>query len=322
LGQLINFEGEATDPQDGPDTSLAWSTQGEPIGSGPRLSITDLPVGMNLVTLTATNSLGLTATTTVSIIVKEGLDQPGPTLTAGPTQIGWHVGAGESQLQTVELDIGNSGSDNLEFTASSNAPWLTLSAEIGTAPATLTLTADPAGFAGGVTEQTVVTLTAVGIPGQVITVPVTLSVGNTFVVGGDTDQCPDDPNEIRPGMCGCGVPETDNDADGVGVCDAADDNCPGVANPGQEDWNTNGTGDACEDSDGDALTDGDEVNKYGSDPNDRDTDGDQYADGTEVAGRSDPTNPLSIPSPAGPVTVTTETGGTQIPVTDDLEPVF
>jgi hypothetical protein len=55
-----------------------------------------------------------------------------------------------------------------------------LSAGAGTAPATLTVTADPVGFAGGVTEEATVTLTAVGIPGQVTTVPVTLSVGNTF----------------------------------------------------------------------------------------------------------------------------------------------
>jgi hypothetical protein len=187
LGQSVNLEGEATDPQlqDGaiPDTTLQWTIPGRTLGSGPRLSISDLPVGVNLVTLTATNnSLGLSGTASVSVTVKEVLDLPGPTLTAGPTQIGWHVGVGESLLQTAELDIGNSGSGDLGFTAQSSAPWLTLSATTGTAPATLTLTANPSGFAGGVTEETEVTLTAVGIPGQVITVPVTLSVGNTFVV--------------------------------------------------------------------------------------------------------------------------------------------
>jgi hypothetical protein len=137
-------------------------------------------VGVTEISLTATNSLDLTATASVMVTVTEGLDQPGPTLTAGPAQIGWNVGVGESQVQMAELDIGNSGSGDLEFTAESSAPWLTLSAAAGTAPATLTLTADPVGFAGGVTEEANVTLTAVGIPGQVITVPVTLSVGDTF----------------------------------------------------------------------------------------------------------------------------------------------
>ena len=182
VGQLVNLEGQATDPQDGviPDTGLAWSTLSGALGAGPRLSITDLPVGVNRVTLTATNSLGLVAVTTASVTVKDNVDLPGPTLTAGPAQIGWHVGVGELQPQTATLDIGNSGSGNLEFTARSNAPWLTLSTTTGVAPATLILTANPAGFSGGVTEKASVTLTAVGLAGQVITVPVTLSVGNTF----------------------------------------------------------------------------------------------------------------------------------------------
>jgi YVTN family beta-propeller protein len=216
LGQLVNLEGEATDPQlqDGaiPDTTLKWTTPGRILGSGAKLSISDLPVGVNQVTLTATNnSLGLSGTASVTVIVKEVLDLPGPTLTAGPGQIGWHVAVGESQLQTAELDIGNSGSGNLEFTALSSAPWLTLSTATGTAPATLTLTADPQGFTDGMTEEAEVTLTAVGIPGQVITVPVTLFVGNTFVVGKTTpvvDQCPNDPDKTQPGACGCGVADT------------------------------------------------------------------------------------------------------------------
>jgi hypothetical protein len=250
LGQLVNLEGEASDLQDGaiPETSLTWSTPGGSLGSGARLSITDLPLGVNQVTLTAINSLGLSATTTAKVTVKKGVDFPGPTLTAGPGQIGWHVGVGESQLQTAELDIGNSGSGNLEFTAQSSAPWLTLSATTGTAPATLTLTADPLGFAGGTTAEANVTLTAVGIPGQAITVPVTLSVGNTFAVGntnpgGGVDQCPNDPTKTEPGACGCGVPDTDSDGDGIANCN---DNCPQVTNVDQRDTDGDGVGDACD----------------------------------------------------------------------------
>ena len=51
-----------------------------------------------------------------------------------------------------------------------------------------------------------------------------------------TDDCPDDPDKGAPGTCGCGVPDTDTDGDG--------------------------------------LSDGDEVLIYGSDPLDTDTDGD------------------------------------------------
>ena len=167
-------------------TGLAWSSQQGALGSGPRISTSALPVGVNLVTLTATNSVGVAATSTVRITVDGNLGTPGPTLTAGPGQIGWHVATGTVQLQTAQLHVGNRGSGVLQFTASSGAPWLTLSASTGTAPATLALTANPGGFPEGRSEDTVVHLTAVGVPGQVITIPVRLAVGDTFNVGNPT----------------------------------------------------------------------------------------------------------------------------------------
>ena len=48
-----------------------------------------------------------------------------------------------------------------------------------------------------------------------------------------------------PGVCGCGVPETDGDWDGVPDCV---DNCRLVANPDQSDRDGNGVGDACEEA--------------------------------------------------------------------------
>lgn len=54
------------------------------------------------------------------------------------------------------------------------------------------------------------------------------------------------------------------------------------------------------DSDGDGLTDFDEVNVYGTNPNNPDTDGDGYNDGNEVTIGSDPLNPCD-PNPMNPV---------------------
>lgn len=39
----------------------------------------------------------------------------------------------------------------------------------------------------------------------------------------DEDECPDDPNKTEPGICGCGVPDTDTDEDGTYDCN---DECP------------------------------------------------------------------------------------------------
>jgi hypothetical protein len=44
-------------------------------------------------------------------------------------------------------------------------------------------------------------------------------------------------------VCGCGVPDADGDGDGVIDCV---DNCPGTSNPGQEDWDIDGIGAACD----------------------------------------------------------------------------
>jgi hypothetical protein len=193
LGQTVNLEGVAKDLQDGTlaDTHLEWSSPQGALGSGARLSVANLPLGSNRLTLTATNSLGLAATSSVVVVVDADPVALGPTLTAGPGQLGWHVTAGEVALQTAELDIGNRGSGDLQFTISSGAAWLTQNVTQGTAPATITLTANPAGFAEGVSVDTTVTVAAIGFPAQVITVPVRLAVGNTFVVGNGPPLPPD-----------------------------------------------------------------------------------------------------------------------------------
>jgi hypothetical protein len=59
------------------------------------------------------------------------------------------------------------------------------------------------------------------------------------------DGCSNDPGKTAPGQCGCGVADTDSDGDGVVNCL---DNCPTDPNPGREDTDGDGTGDACEDT--------------------------------------------------------------------------
>ena len=43
------------------------------------------------------------------------------------------------------------------------------------------------------------------------------------------DSCPDDPTKIEPGVCGCGVPDTDSDEDGTLDCLDSDDDNDGIA---------------------------------------------------------------------------------------------
>lgn len=79
---------------------------------------------------------------------------------------------------------------------------------------------------------------------------------------------------------------TDSDTDGL---PDINDNCPDIPNPDQADWNANGTGDVCEDSDGDGLLDSEELLTYGTDPGNMDSDGDGLTDGLEAeVGTTDP----------------------------------
>ncbi|MDY7079955.1 MAG: hypothetical protein SXV54_24000, partial [Chloroflexota bacterium] len=185
-GQLLNFSGEALDLQDGSvsGASLVWNSQHGPLGTGALLSISDLPVGVNYITFSATNSVGLSAYAAISVTVDDDLDWPGPTLTVGPGQIGWHVSAGTTQTQTAEVGISNAGSGDLGWMASEDASWLTISAITGTVPYTLTLTADPSGLAGGAVLTTTLWITSPASTDHVtetIPVPVGLMVGDVYL---------------------------------------------------------------------------------------------------------------------------------------------
>jgi hypothetical protein len=77
---------------------------------------------------------------------------------------------------------------------------------------------------------------------------------------------------------GGGGGEAPRDRDDDGVSDT-DDNCPTVANPGQEDTNGAGRGDACdEDDDNDGLSDADDNCPTVANPGQEDTDGDGRGD--------------------------------------------
>jgi len=64
------------------------------------------------------------------------------------------------------------------------------------------------------------------------------------------DGCPNDPNKVAPGACGCGVADTDTDGDGTADCN---DLCPN--DPAKTDPGACGCGVADTDTDGDGTPD-------------------------------------------------------------------
>jgi len=189
-GQLVNLSGEAEDFQDGSvsGAKLVWSNQQGLLGTGSQLSVSNLPVGVNTITLMATNGVAQSASTSITIVVDDDLSLPGPTLIVGPTQIAWEFPADASQSRAATLNIGNAGSGTLNWTASTNMAGLGLSVNSGTAPAGLTLTMNPTGIPNGTTRSGQVTITNSNQPAQVMTVPVNIAVGTSFT----------DPSGYRP----------------------------------------------------------------------------------------------------------------------------
>jgi hypothetical protein len=99
-------------------------------------------------------------------------------------------------------------------------------------------------------------------------------------VPNNTDLCPTDPNKQAPGACGCGVPDTDTDSDGIADCI---DNCDNIPNVGQADMDSDGVGDTCDNCPAVAN------------PTQADCDGDMIGDACAIAGGAQDCNLNGIP---------------------------
>jgi YVTN family beta-propeller protein len=200
VGQTLNLDGEASDAKDGKvaEAGLAWSADGAPIGTGARVSVADLAAGAHTLTLAATNSLGLSASTSIQIHVGEVPPTSRPALTAGPLQVGWHAAPGDLALRTAEVSAANAGDGTpLAFTVTTPAPWLQATASATTTPATITLTANPAGFAPGAFEETTVSIAAADPQAGAVSIAVSLAVGDTFGSGADADPLVTPPADVE-----------------------------------------------------------------------------------------------------------------------------
>lgn len=110
-----------------------------------------------------------------------------PTIGVSPSSFSFTATAGGANPANQSLSITNTGGGTLNWTASDNATWLSVSPTSGTAPSTVTVSANIAGLTPGTYNGTI-TVTATGATNSPVGVPVTLTVnsagGGQLIVNG------------------------------------------------------------------------------------------------------------------------------------------
>ena len=127
------------------------------------------------VTITSSGTQGSPATVTATLVVASPPPPPTPILSVSPATLSFVATQGGSDPPNTTLNVTNAGSGSLNFTASSDSPWLGVSPLSGAAPAILQVSASVAGLAPN-TYTGHLTITTNGVQGSPISVMVTFIV--------------------------------------------------------------------------------------------------------------------------------------------------
>jgi Subtilase family/Viral BACON domain len=116
-----------------------------------------------------------------------GGGSPSPTIGVSPSSLSFTATAGGSNPASQTINITNTGAGTLNWTATENGSWLTISPVSGTAPSTLTASVNISGLAAG-TYNAAITISAAGATNSPVSVPVTVTVnavgGSELIVNG------------------------------------------------------------------------------------------------------------------------------------------
>ena len=160
-------------------TNASWLAVTPSSGTGPStLSVSVSPAGLSAGTYMASIQISAAGATNspVAVAITLTVTAPGPaSLAVAPQKLMYSYTVGGAAPAPQTLSITNTGGGTLSWAASVSANWLLLSATSGTAPATLSVSVNPAGIAPGSYSATV-EVSATGANGSPASIPVALTV--------------------------------------------------------------------------------------------------------------------------------------------------
>jgi len=163
-------------------TSVPWLTVSPTSGTAPSsvtvsVNIAGLPAGTHQgqITVTAPGATNSPQTVPVTLTLTQPPQPPLIQVTPGSLSFSAVQGGANPAAQT--LTISNTGGGTLNWTASANVPWLSISPTSGSAPppSSATVSVNIAGLPVG-RHSGLITITAPGATNSPLTVPVTLTI--------------------------------------------------------------------------------------------------------------------------------------------------
>lgn len=155
--QQVVLQGSAYDLEDGvpDDSAFVWSSNIDGVlGSGALMSTAELSTGVHAITLTVTDSNGMSSMDMRTIEIAEEGSIEANNLESSPAGIYVTTGFGDPAIPYI-VTLRSSGETELDWDLSEDIPWLSVGQNTGTTPSELTLTFDPSGLPVGIYSEVI-----------------------------------------------------------------------------------------------------------------------------------------------------------------------